>query len=968
MSGVGVGGETGPVSPPVLQQGGAAERRVPRDLLPCARPFGGAVINAGGGFGASRAVGRRVRRRGCRQMMVNDMVDSLNSLCGVRAGTDALSTSQIACCDRLQDAVDLMGPPPDVDAAAAFTTLCGSRAGYSVEPCQSVALRLEALSLPPPCVRRAEGDAILRGQALEAWVHWRHVLLNDASSKKAARAKLGIVTPFSDRRLRDKPALYAKFVALLWKSGLVEFEAPSPPTVGAFAVGKKDGRQRLVLDTRVANLEFKTPWHCALPTPGAWACADVPLDGELLMSQADVQCAFYRIKCPVGMSSLFKLPQARVDLLLKEGVTGLGEFSAYTSPCLCVLPMGFSWSLFFCQEMVRQTMVDAGIAQRRLVEDRRVFPDLRLGPAAAAYVDNVCVFGVCDANKINEVSAKVVELLNDRGLECPELTPALRGEVFTGILFDESGVLRPERKRVWKLRLALEHLLDRGRCSGRQLRQIVGHYTWLALLRREGLCVCDVVYRFIEAARDRVWVLWRSVRREVEHMRNLLPVLFCDARLPWLGRLYASDSSGGDDGGCGGYGVVSKDVDPEIARGLGQANERWRYDVEELIAARRAHELDGDDRLVKDLFLGKPASASRRARNRPPGETRPASDVSFVPNSVIGTESEWKLVVRGRWSYPEHINRTEGRAAGIAFRHALRNCDHLGKRIVVLIDNLAVALSLAKGRASAKTMLRTCREIGCLSLFSGARLIARWVPSEHNPSDAASRVRKSCAQDVATVGWDQAWLGMRWRSVAQAALERQLGLPGLPGSACRREAEEESVHDAGGEALDHFDDGIIFQHAGAGPDLAPGLLEPPAACDSVEAEARPVAAPSSPEESSGGQAAMHQESAHQARRMGTSFLEVNTVRAATAKQYMTIVEQFLGWSGITSVRGILPKGLDVTLVEFFEEGYFAGQNAETADRTVAAIAYIEPSLDRTPGAASQKASAKKAPRSRTVRV
>ena len=91
---------------------------------------------------------------------------------------------------------------------------------------------------------------------------------------------------------------------------------------------------------------------------------------------------------------------------------------------------------------------------------------------------------------------------------------------------------------------------------------------------------------------------------------------------------------------------------------------------------------------------------------------------------------------------------------------------------------------------------------------------------------------------------------------------------------------------------------------------------------------------------------MHLESAHHARRMGTSFLEENTVRAATAKQYMTIVEQFLSWSGITSLRGIRPKDLDEILVESFEEGYFAGQGAETADRTLAAIAYIEPSLDK----------------------
>ena len=61
------------------------------------------------------------------------------------------------------------------------------------------------------------------------------------------------------------------------------------------------------------------------------------------------------------------------------------------------------------------------------------------------------------------------------------------------------------------------------------------------------------------------------------------------------------------------------------------------------------------------------------------------------------------------------------------------------KRVVLLIDNLGLVLALNKGRSSRPRIARICCAFAALSLASGTRFVARWVPSELNPADAPSR-------------------------------------------------------------------------------------------------------------------------------------------------------------------------------------------------------------------------------------
>ncbi|CAK0880854.1 unnamed protein product [Prorocentrum cordatum] len=90
--------------------------------------------------------------------------------------------------------------------------------------------------------------------------------------------------------------------------------------------------------------------------------------------------------------------------------------------------------------------------------------------------------------------------------------------------------------------------------------------------------------------------------------------------------------------------------------------------------------------------------------------------------------------------------RLEGRALVMSVRRLLRSRAHLNTRALFLVDNLALALALAKGRARSRHLLPTCREVAALGLFPGCRFHVRWVPGELNPADAPSRGRRAAGR------------------------------------------------------------------------------------------------------------------------------------------------------------------------------------------------------------------------------
>eukprot|EP00959_Pyramimonas_sp_CCMP1952_P059818 1249398-Pyramimonas_sp.AAC.1 len=109
------------------------------------------------------------------------------------------------------------------------------------------------------------------------------------------------------------------------------------------------------------------------------------------MAQADVDNAFYRVKLPDKMEEHFSLRSVRVSSLRQiaeaAGVVIDLPDARFGSPLLQVLPMGWSWNLYFCQGLLGATVLRSGIDTGPLIMDRHAPLQVR----ASSTQPGVCV-------------------------------------------------------------------------------------------------------------------------------------------------------------------------------------------------------------------------------------------------------------------------------------------------------------------------------------------------------------------------------------------------------------------------------------------------------------------------------------------------------------------------------------------------------------------------------------------------
>ena len=120
----------------------------------------------------------------------------------------------------------------------------------------------------------------------------------------------------------------------------------------------------------------------------------------------------------------------------------------------------------------------------------------------AVYVDNFPIVGH-DPHTVCQAASQHSAAMSQKSLKIHEEERVGTNITFAGIEFNgQSRQCQVSHKRLWRLRRALDFILECDQLRGDSLEVIVGHITWAALCRREVLSVTSAVYVFIHTHRS----------------------------------------------------------------------------------------------------------------------------------------------------------------------------------------------------------------------------------------------------------------------------------------------------------------------------------------------------------------------------------------------------------------------------------------------------------------------------------
>lgn len=340
------------------------------------------------------------------------------------------------------------------------------------------------------------------------------------------------------------------------------------------------------------------------------------------------------------------------------------------------------------------------------------------------YADNLNVTGI-SAQRVQEVKDLIVKKLRDTGFRVHEETEAQSTVQSLGFLVDGiTGTIQPVPERLDRVVRCFAWLGKAPRISGRAIERLLGHAVHLCMLRRELLSIFRSLYDFIHSSYKVRTKLWPSAAKEARWASHLMKLCTCDLKRPWSSSITSSDAS------LSGIAVSRRDISTAEQALHGSYKETWRYKFK-MHSKPRDHALSKLDPF-EDISTVKPVKNEMQDPF--------ALDENFpeVDANILSPE-DWHDVFAVRMSFPEPITVLEGRGVVAAFRHKLRSRDEFNRKHLHLNDNLSVVLLCSKGRSSSFAMLRTCRRLAALALATDCLFAVRWIPSELNVSDRASR-------------------------------------------------------------------------------------------------------------------------------------------------------------------------------------------------------------------------------------
>ena len=342
--------------------------------------------------------------------------------------------------------------------------------------------------------------------------------------------------------------------------------------------------------------------------------------------------------------------------------------------------MVFSWALYFCQKMVERCVRLAGFSADALLMDRHRAPAMtRDSVCFGVFGDGVCAVG-CNCPKVLAALEGVKATLDAAGLQCSEVDADTSRQVFT----------------VWRLRLGLEFAVRQKQLTGDQVAKSIGHSLGAACCvvlpcLSSMLGVVLHVLSDPEADGCGPWSPKSSdgSRHRCRSSLATLPVLLS----PWVS---ATDASGGAREGCG---VTRRWCDPVDAAAAGSCAERWRFSEEEFISARRSVLVEHEQKVQKATWLGvEDIHGESRVDLHPPLLVTCRRVFSQCLMIALSSKMYHPPYYSPSPSGPSCLEASGGnywRSCGCE-----GSVEILVKRLLFLLDNMALVLGAAKGRGS----------------------------------------------------------------------------------------------------------------------------------------------------------------------------------------------------------------------------------------------------------------------------
>ena len=697
-----------------------------RDILPLP-PFESQCSFVGG---RSVCAKRRAARRMSNSQKMNGIINAINEMAGFKVSSTSSSSKmtqaqQLAHHLLLKSVCNIPKSANHVQPREAIYELlrCGlSSYGCEEEARSTVRSYNKALiSLPDSGAQVFDAgdliDDVGRGILQDPY---HHLFEHSISSKKS-------IKPYMDEVLRSSPPLYHEFVGDLYDRGMLTFGTFKKAGITPFFVIKKNGKLRLVLDCRATNEHFKKPPDIAMAAGYSFGQLEVSGEQEVFVAQSDIKDYFYSIGLPSYLHPFFSLPPIRPRLLRHRipelrGLEHLGE----VYPQMKVVPMGWSWAMFFAQRIHQhQVMIGTGISHEQVLADGRPAPSLDSGKCVIIpYADNLNVVGI-NQKAVQDVKDLAVRQLRKVGFRVHEEEDACTYSKALGFIIDgKNRRIYPVPEKRDKVIAALRWLSNRPKVTGKCIERIVGHCIHFFMLKRELLSIFRSVYDFKIANYNKQVRLWRTAADECRWAADLLWICESDLAKEWSGNITVSDAC------LSGTAVCSLESSSDIARQLGITRELWRYkgrgcQVKARDVVRTLDPFYDIETVLDDsLQFLDPFQLNQEFEN---------------VSKDIATSSEWDFQFASRMKMPEAITVLEGRATVQSIRHKCRSMRHFNKRHVHLGDNLGMVLAFDRGRAKAIPLLLCCRRAAAFSIATATQFHHRWIPSEWNAADGPSR-------------------------------------------------------------------------------------------------------------------------------------------------------------------------------------------------------------------------------------